>query len=782
MARQAKTRLPWRWFKLNSIWISILLSLAVLTSYVLSRPENRLLPSIDILELLEAKTLDLRFLLRGERKPRDDIVIIAVDEKTEDELGRWQSSGRRWIAKMLDILHEGGAKVVGFDVTFAEPDEGAALEAVEEIKTHLAGEIPPNPPLQKGGEEILTYLDEVKARHDYDRQLAEAIQRSGNIILGIYAFFNRNEAKHLTPEKHEAYRQLINRVKYTMIKFPPGTTQQPPLRIRHSFGVEPNLPMFSETARSFGLFTLGKDPDGYIRRSPLLIEYMGEYYPSLNLEVARAYLNPPMSPIIHALGNENEGIVNGIQLGDLYIPTDEQGNLLINFYGPGRTFPHYSLADVILGKISPETFKDKIVLLGFIGSIYQDVHSAPFQAGTYPGVEVHATIIENILRQDFLTRPEATTLIDALILFLLGIGLGIVLHRVHSLRWELLSAVLSVIVVAAIAHIAFLFWRIWFNMTFPVLFIVLDYLVITSYKYFAEEKKQRIIKHAFEHYVSPAVVKKILETTENPTLGQEQRIMSALFSDIRGFTAISERMSSKELSEFLEEFFTPMIAIIAEHEGTVDKYIGDAIMVFYGAPQEQSDHAIRACQTAVDMNIRVEELRVRWKARGLPLINIGLGINSGEMSVGNIGAKERFDYTILGDNVNLASRLEGVNKQYGTNIIISQFTYDLIGHDAFTVRELDIIRVKGRKEPVAIYELIGYDIYFQQMQALAEMFSKGLFAYRERQWKQAIVLFRNVLQKYPGDKPSKLYIDRCEKYKLNPPPEDWDGVFEMKTK
>jgi adenylate cyclase len=433
-------------------------------------------------------------------------------------------------------------------------------------------------------------------------------------------------------------------------------------------------------------------------------------------------------------------------------------------------------------RLPPQTFKAKIVLLGFTGSIYQDIHSVPFQMETYPGVEIHATVIENILWEDFLTRPEATALIDALMLFLLGVGLGVALHRMRSLRESVLFTLLSLTMVFVIAYLAFRVWRIWLNLTFPWLFIVLDYLVITTYKYLTEEKQRKVIKNAFEHYVSPAVVKTILEATKNPTLGQEQKILSVLFSDIRGFTAIAEHMDSAKLTEFLDEFFTPMTEIVLEQGGTVDKYIGDAIMVFYGAPEEQPDHAVRACKTAVDMILRIEELWVRWKARGLPPIQIGLGINSGEMSVGNIGSKERFDYTIMGDHVNLASRLEGITKQYGTNIIISQFTYNFIGHDTFLTRELDTVRVKGKEEPVTIYELIGYDIYFQQMQALGEMFSQGLEAYKRRQWEEAKALFRDVLQVSSEDQPSRIYLRRCEEYQRYPPLDDWDGVFEMPSK
>jgi adenylate cyclase len=241
-------------------------------------------------------------------------------------------------------------------------------------------------------------------------------------------------------------------------------------------------------------------------------------------------------------------------------------------------------------------------------------------------------------------------------------------------------------------------------------------------------------------------------------------------------------MDSETLVLFLDEFFAAMTKVVVDYEGTVDKYIGDAMMVFYGAPIEQEDHAVRACKTAVEMLFRLEELRVRWKARNLPCMNIGVGINSGAMSVGNIGSAERFDYTIMGDNVNLASRLEGINKVYGTSILISQATFDLIQGNAFTVRELDSVRVKGKNEAVTIYELFGCGSYYQHKQTLASVFNAGLAAYREQQWDQAMVSFREALRITPADIPSQIYVRRCETYKQQPPPEDLAGVFVIETK
>jgi adenylate cyclase len=310
-------------------------------------------------------------------------------------------------------------------------------------------------------------------------------------------------------------------------------------------------------------------------------------------------------------------------------------------------------------------------------------------------------------------------------------------------------------------------------------------LTITSYKYFTEEKQKRGLKQAFQHYVSPEVVDQMLKTVDNVKLGGERKHLTALFADIRGFTKFSEQMPPEDLVAFLNEYFSEMTKIVLDYGGTVDKYIGDAIMAFYGAPVAQADHAVRACKTAVEMNLHLKELHVRWEARGVPPIQIGIGIHSGDMIVGNMGSKERFDYTIMGDNVNLASRLEGVNKEYGTYIMISQATYNFCKEcqqDSWTVRELDTVRVKGKKESVTIYELCGYGDFYAQKRDLVQKFNACLQAYKDRQWMQAIALFQEVLASYPDDQPSRMYIERCTRYFHNPPPDDWDGVFEMHTK
>ena len=765
-------RIDLGFFKTIGFWLTIGLSLAILSFYYLSRPEIYRLPRINILEIIEAKALDVRFHLRGPVKPRDDIVIVAVDEKTEDELGRWQSSGRNWLARLLDILNEAGARVVGFDLVLAEPDEGIGPEVLDALKTRYEQALPE---VMTGNPDLLTYLEETKAASDYDRQLAEAIERTGNVILGVYYFWDELSAAHLTSEQQESADQLMNRTAYTIVEEDPDY----PLQLSRAVGVEANLAIFSDAAQSFGHFNILADADGYVRFTHLLIEYNDQYYPSLALEVARAAL-AAHTPIVRAMPDSDKGI----DLGEHFIPCNEDGKLLINFYGPAHTFPHYSLSDVLSGDIPPSKFGDRIVLLGVTSQVIKDLNAVPFQSERYPGVEVHATIIENLLHEDFITRPEGMSLIEAIVIFALGIMLGIIRHRKSPL-WATVTALICMLLIAGTGYITFVIGRIWLNVTYPVLFLIVDYLAITSYNYFTEERQKRVIKNAFQHYVSSNVVSHLLESVDTLKLGGERRQLTAFFSDIRGFTAISEGMSPEALVEFLNEYLSEMTQIVLDHRGTVDKYMGDAIMAFYGAPVEQTDHAVQACKTAIHMILRLKELHVGWEARGLPPMKIGIGLNTGEMSVGNMGSRERFDYTIMGDNVNLASRLEGLNKYYGTSIIISQSTYQACTEcqeHSWTVRELDTVQVKGKHESVTIYELIGYDTLYEQKSTLANTFCEGLGLYKQRQWNQAIALFQEALQIEPDDGPAKLYIERCTEYMQHPPPDNWDGVIVMESK
>jgi adenylate cyclase len=307
------------------------------------------------------------------------------------------------------------------------------------------------------------------------------------------------------------------------------------------------------------------------------------------------------------------------------------------------------------------------------------------------------------------------------------------------------------------------------------------YLVITVYRYVTEEREKKKIRGAFQYYLTASVVNEILKDPSKLKLGGDKKHLSVMFSDIRGFTSIAEKLSPEELVKLLNEYLTAMTDIVFKYDGLLDKYIGDAIMAVFGAPLDQPDHAFRACRTALEMMSELRRLREKWAAEGRPDVNIGVGINSGDMVVGNMGSEMRFDYTVMGDSVNLASRLEGINKEYGTNIILSEFTYEIVKDD-FTCRQIDAVRVKGKKLPVRIFELICDRKDAPRWQEFTGRFETGLAKYREGLWDEAIAAFRGVLEIKPDDGPAQLYIDRCEALKENPPEGEWDGVFTMTKK
>jgi len=407
------------------------------------------------------------------------------------------------------------------------------------------------------------------------------------------------------------------------------------------------------------------------------------------------------------------------------------------------------------------------------------MRNTPFSA-VYPGVEIHATVIDNILRQNFLIHSGWIKFIDVCIIAFVGLIIGFFLPRLKAMAGMALSVTL-ILAFILINTIIFIRYNVWMNMIYPLLTMLLCYLGITVYRYVTEEREKKKIRGAFQYYLTASVVNEILKDPSKLKLGGDKKNLSVMFSDIRGFTSISEKLSPEKLVQLLNEYLTAMTNIVFKYDGLLDKYIGDAIMAVFGAPLDQPDHARRACLTAVEMMTELRRLQIKWKAEGWPLINIGIGINTGNMVVGNMGSEMRFDYTVMGDSVNLSSRLEGTNKEYGTNIIVSEFTHEVV-KDEFFFRELDAVRVKGKKLPVRIFELLGEQKDKAQWQEFTESFEKGLELYRSGRWDEAIAKFKNVLEAKPGDFPAQLYIERCEALKENPPEGKWDGVFTMTRK
>ncbi len=556
------------------------------------------------------------------------------------------------------------------------------------------------------------------------------------------------------------------------------------------------------------------DSDGYVRRYPLFFrsgnKLGSSFIPSLALQgfllsgPYRAELkmekNSADEKYIESFKIFNTASEPETQIANY--PVDRSGQVLINYYGRQMSLPYISAKDLFndndtirVYRSSPtrskrleidgkevskaEFFKGRSLIVGATAVGLYDLRNTPVEAN-YPGPELHLTMLANMIENNFLKSwPSEGQLMPWIIL-----GIGILLTLVWSLQGSLTS--LGVFIIVFSALMSFDLWLflkhkillhtllLYFNLGFV-------FFAIQLYRYFTEEKKKRELKSTFSKYVSPAVVDELLKDAKNLKLGGKKEHMTVFFSDVRGFTTISEKLAPEELSRVLNLYLTPMTEIVFKNNGTLDKYMGDAIMAFFGAPVKHSQHAQEACRCALESLVKLKELQQEFEQQGLPHIDIGIGINTGDMSVGNMGSNIVQNYTVMGDSVNLASRLEGINKEYGTRIVISEFTYEEVKKN-FTAREIDRVRVKGKLEPVRIFELLCEGSPAAKVAEALQVYQKGYDLYQTKEFAEALESFKVSLKMSQDDPVSELYIERCEQYLKEPPPQDWDGVFVMKTK
>jgi adenylate cyclase len=460
--------------------------------------------------------------------------------------------------------------------------------------------------------------------------------------------------------------------------------------------------------------------------------------------------------------------------------------VLINYAGAYGTYPHYSMVDVIEGSVPATAFRDKLVLLGPTALGIGDIRNTPFQQRTYMGVEIHANIIDNLLHltdpaRTFLSRGNREEAIDLAAIVVLGLGLGVWFARVRPILATVTAVVVLLLFMGGL-HVAFARWGMWLSFVVPAATLLANYGGVTSFRMIFEEREKRKVRRTFSQYVSPGVIR-LLENDPARYLrrGGELKELTVMFSDIRGFTAMSEGMTPDELVRLLNEYLGEMTDIVFRRWGTLDKYIGDAIMAFWGSPFPQEDHAQRACFAALDMCARLEELNAQWRDAGRKTLAIGVGVNTGPVNVGNMGSDKRLAWTVMGDNVNLASRLEGLTKEYGVRIVLSEGTWQQVAKD-FVGRELDRIRVKGKAQPVGIYELLDVAGDGSRHATLLSAFEDAMAAYRRREWDAAAQKFQSLLELHPDDGPSRVFLSRSCEFMVESPPPDWDGVYVMKTK
>ncbi|MBF0551826.1 MAG: adenylate/guanylate cyclase domain-containing protein [Deltaproteobacteria bacterium] len=740
----------------NPLTITMGVTLVIVLIYLINTP---------FLQLMELKTLDLRFLYRGQIKPGADVVLAVVDEKSLEELGRWPWP-RTVLARLVDFLSSAGVKTISFDIGFFEPDEKANLPILRSLREKMRnlGVVP---------DQVQSVFDQAAKEMDTDRQLAESLQKSkSDIVLGYFFHMSSQGITHLSQEVVKHRIAETDQSKYKLIRYQSQKAAATPFV--KAYMPQANLKMFRDAAKTSGYFNMFPDEDGTVRWVPLVIQCDDDLYAPLSMQTLWSFRNYP-----EVLLQVAEFGLEKIQVGQISIPTDEKGKLFINYRGGPGTFLHYSITDILHDRLSPELFKGKIVLIGATAVGIYDMRVTPF-SNVFPGLEIHANVIDNIIKGDFLTRPTWASIFDVLAMLVIGLALGLILPRIGAVQG---AVVTQLILFGYIAFCQFLFTKygLWINIVHIMLQLILGYTAYTLYRYLAEEREKKKIRGAFAHYVSAQVVNEMLKNPDKLKLGGEKLELTVLFSDIRGFTSISESMSPEDLVHLLNEYLTVMTDRVLQYDGTLDKYMGDAIMAFYGAPIQQSDHSARACHTALEMMADLRILQQKWKEQGIPMLDIGIGINTGPMSVGNMGSNIRFDYTVMGDNVNLGSRLEGANKTYGSHIIISEFTFEHV-REQFLCRELDAVKVKGKNKPVRVFELMGPNNAAPELKRLADMFNLGVTYYRNQLWDRALAAFTEIAEAYPQDEPTFLYLSRVATLKANPPPDYWDGVFEMKTK
>ncbi len=710
------------------------------------------------LELMQLKAQDAMFLARGQVPPASDaVVVVSIDERSLDEEGRWPWP-RSKMARLIRAIGARGAKCIGLDIGFFEPDDRLPVQALLE----LAQQAQAGKPLD---------LEAVITRHHPDYLLAKAIAESpADVILGYFFYLNPREVSFLNTKEVALRRRQMSKFAFRLVRYQSERALEAP--VTRVYAPELNQPILIAASSWAGYYNVWPDMDGAVRRLNLVVRCGEQFYPSLALATLCRFLGRKLP----RLEVDDNGL-EPIRVGKLTIPVDPSGQMWVNFLGGSRALPVVEASDILRGRKLPHSLKGKAVLVNVSAIGVQDRRPTPFNR-QLPGALIHAQALDNMLSGRFLVRSPLMALGDLGAVLLLCLGGGLLL----GLRRPLLGAGLTLLL--GLGYVLFAFGLFvsgyLVNLVYPLGALILTAIALTTYRYLSEEREKRQIKKTFQHYLSPEVIETLLKDPSQLKLGGKRMELSVLFVDIRGFTTLSEQLSPEDLASLLNAFTDGMTQVILDTGGLVDKYIGDSVMAVFGAPVQQPDHAARACRAALGM---VQE--VRRLNRELPLpegvdLRVGVGVNSGPMVVGNMGSRLRFNYTVVGDNVNLASRLEGQTKEYGVEVVISQSTREQVGDDEFLVRVLDVIRVKGKRLPVTIYELLGPRP--PETPRHLSLYQQAFDAYLERDFGRAVELLEEAAELAPEDGPTRVLLARARDYLRQPPPEDWDGVVTKTSK
>lgn len=746
-----------------------------------------------LLQFLDEKIYDVILTQTAEPKTSGVPMICDLDERSLAEYGQWPWPRYR-VALLLAKLQAAGALAVGLDIVFAEADNTSPQVLQSQLRRDLQVDMG------------FTGLPEQLM--DNDRVLG-GVLGSGPFVLGYFFNFKPDKTApgdcHLHPVAAAVKREAGVRAAENYLQEAPA--------------VICNIPVLARNAPASGFFNADPDRDGVLRRVPLLMNYQGgQLYPSLAL--ATLMQATGQGQVVLKVASEG---VESFKLGDTVVPVDHGARLLLKYRGPGGSFPYVSASKVLGDLLKPDELKGKIVFVGTSAAGLKDIRTTPFDQN-FPGVEAHATVADNILTGDFIQRPVWAFGME----FLLIIAVGVL--TTVLLTWT--SAALSVLPVVFSAA------GLWFGAVYmmgekgfyvspeyPLLLLVGNFTLLTLIKFWREEGQKKFLHSTFKSYLSPELINQMFENHITPKLGGEARMVTAFFSDIQGFSTFSEKLTAPQVVELLNEYLTAMTDTLLAEEGTLDKYIGDAIVAFFNAPLDVPDHALRACRVAVGMQRRLGELRAQWEsereapgetrnAKGLPesewrpgdkwpvivhKMRQRIGLNTGEIVVGNMGSATRMNYTMMGDAVNLAARLEAGAKQFGVYTLVAEAVLDAgFEHqgavrrvrDLVEARFIDKITVVGKTEPVSVYEVWAMKGELtDREQELFRLFDTAMGHYQRTEWDQAIAAFTRAeaLELVPEGKttPSKVFLQRCREYRENPPVppgQAWDGVYRMTKK
>lgn len=791
-----------------SLAITLILS-AILIFPILNKDYEKS-PIVQFVKSAERVILDIKLNLRGPVRASPDIVIAAIDESSLKALGRWPWP-RKTMGSLLDTLKSHGAKVVAFDVVFSEADLNNAFKLSKDIAAEY----------KKSGQEDKNFEAFIKkkvAESNTDWKLAESIKEAQEqVVLGYYwEAFQRD--KQSVQQKENTQVKLLDPSKLIIEH---QEISRESLRYSYPIGISAlvNIDQFMQSAIHYGFLNAEPDLDSINRRVPLIVSYNHEVYPSFAFKAYAEFIDAE-SILVRTKASEGYEDIKEILIlspnGAKVVRPGYDGRLRINFRGPKKSYPYYKVHEILNDqehleeiklnlttnslqssqKSKKEAFHNKIVLVGGTAVGLYDNRPTPFNKRHYNGVEVHANVIDNLQNDNYLLRTDEMIIKQIIFMLILGVIYALVLFNLNAIWGSLLTLSLLFGLAGLDFYYFFMQLHIVNDTIIPVLQIFFIFIPLTIYNYLTAGQEKKYLIETFKNYISPELIDLMYEEKHPPKLGGDSAVLTAFFTDIEGFTSISEKLSTTDLVSLMNEYLTAMTDILLEERGTLDKYEGDAIIAFFGAPMPLKDHAVRACTTALRMQKKSETMWNEWQQKNHKWstikypFRIRIGINTGIMVTGNMGSTKRMNYTMMGDSVNLTSRLESAAKQYGIYTHVSQSTYELV-KDQFAFRKLDTIRVVGHEEPTTTYELLAAKEEINTKQTkLKSIFGKGLELYQRKKWQQAKEKFDEASKfeeaKYPDQEvqetPSQVYSDRCSEFIKQPPSKDWDGVHQLVEK